>query len=104
MCGRYLNRRQKQEIATRLKAKKVFEDPYLPNFNIAPTTFQPIVRQERDSDEREMVLARWGLAAVLRKVSGRLQGFLHVQRESRDHPYFCDVAWPLQEPTMHCPC
>ena len=61
MCGRYLNRRQKQEIAERMKAKKVFEEPYAPDFNIAPTTFQPIVRQERDSEERELALARWGL-------------------------------------------
>lgn len=75
MCGRYLNRRQKQEIATRLKAKKVFEDPYLPNFNIAPTTFQPIVRQERDSDEREMVLARWGLVPFFAKSLADFKGF-----------------------------
>ena len=31
------------------------------DYNVAPTTFQPIIRQSRKSGEREMVLARWGL-------------------------------------------
>jgi putative SOS response-associated peptidase YedK len=44
-----------------MKVGKVFNDPLAPNFNIAPSTFQPITREERDSTEREMVLARWGL-------------------------------------------
>jgi putative SOS response-associated peptidase YedK len=75
MCGRYYTRRQKQEIAERQKAKTAFEDPYLPNFNIAPTTFQPIVRQERDSDERELVLARWGLVPFFAKSLADFKGF-----------------------------
>ena len=59
MCGRYYNRRQKQEIAEQLRAKKVFGAPYAPNYNVAPTTFQPIARQERDTDDRELILARY---------------------------------------------
>jgi putative SOS response-associated peptidase YedK len=51
MCGRYYSRRQKQEIAECMRTKKVFTEPYAPDFNVAPTTFQPIVRQERDSDD-----------------------------------------------------
>ena len=61
MCGRYFNKSEKQQIADRLKAGKVFADPYIPNYNIAPTTFQPILRQQRDSTDRELLLARWGL-------------------------------------------
>ncbi len=74
MCGRYYTRRQKQEIAERLRVEKVFEEPFAPDYNIAPTTFQPIVRQERDSDDREMILARWGMvpffAASLKDFKG----------------------------------
>jgi putative SOS response-associated peptidase YedK len=44
MCGRYYTKRQKQEIAERMRAKKVFDEPFLPNYNIAPTTYEPIVR------------------------------------------------------------
>jgi putative SOS response-associated peptidase YedK len=62
MCGRYLTTAQKQEIAKRFKVGTyVFEDPLPPNFNVAPQTFQPVIRQQRDSTEREMVLMRWGL-------------------------------------------
>jgi putative SOS response-associated peptidase YedK len=32
-----------------------------PSWNIAPQTFQPIVRLNRDSGQREIVLMRWGL-------------------------------------------
>ena len=75
MCGRYYSRSEKQEIAKRMKAKKVFSEPYAPNYNIAPTTFQPIVRQERDSDERELVLARWGLVPFFAKSLADFKGF-----------------------------
>jgi putative SOS response-associated peptidase YedK len=67
VCGRYYTRSQKQEIAQRMKAGTVFEEPLAPDFNIAPTTFQPVVRMERDADEREMVLARWGLVPFFAK-------------------------------------
>jgi putative SOS response-associated peptidase YedK len=66
MCGRYFRRSEKQEIAERFHAGKVFEDPLTADYNIAPTTFQPIIRLSRDSGdltagEREMALLRWGL-------------------------------------------
>jgi putative SOS response-associated peptidase YedK len=75
LCA-YLSRRQKQEIAGRARAKKVFEEPYLPNFNVAPTTFQPIARQVRDTDERELVLARWGFVPFFAKGLANFNGFL----------------------------
>ena len=75
MCGRYYTKRQKQEIAERMRAKKVFTEAYAPDHNVAPTTFQPIVRQERDSDERELVLARWGLVPFFAKSLADFKGF-----------------------------
>ena len=75
MCGRYYTKRQKQEIAERMRAKKVFDEPFLPNFNIAPTTFQPILRNDRASDERELVLARWGLVPFFAKSLADFKGF-----------------------------
>ena len=32
-----------------------------PSWNVAPQTFQPIVRLNRNSGEREIVLMWWGL-------------------------------------------
>lgn len=61
MCGRYFRSSEKQQIAERFRAAKVFEDPLVADYNIAPTTFQPVIRLEKDSGEREMVLLRWGM-------------------------------------------
>lgn len=61
MCGRYFRSSEKQEIAERFRAGKVFQDPLTADYNIAPTTFQPVIRLSRDSGEREMALLRWGL-------------------------------------------
>jgi putative SOS response-associated peptidase YedK len=61
MCGRYFRRSEKQAIAERYRAGKVFGEPLAVDYNIAPTTMQPVVRLSRDSGEREMALLRWGL-------------------------------------------
>ena len=75
MCGRYYNKRQKQEIAQRVKAEKIFEEPYAPNFNIAPTTYQPVVRIGRETDDRELELMRWGLVPFFAKSLAAFKGF-----------------------------
>ncbi len=75
MCGRYYNRRQKQEIAETLRATTVFEEPLAPNFNVAPATFQPSLRNQRDTGERELVLMRWGLVPFFAKSLEDFKGF-----------------------------
>ena len=67
MCGRYQNRAEKQRIAEvfRVGIPPSFE--ILPSYNIAPQTDQPIVRLNRDSNERELALLRWGLVPFFAK-------------------------------------
>jgi putative SOS response-associated peptidase YedK len=61
MCGRYVRRSDKQRIAEHFHV----HGPALPEFgesyNVAPQTFQPVIRLNRDSGEREIVLMRCGL-------------------------------------------
>lgn len=61
MCGRYYRRSDKQQIAEafRIGLPTTFE--ILPSFNVCPQTFQPIVRLDEETGERELALARWGL-------------------------------------------
>jgi putative SOS response-associated peptidase YedK len=61
MCGRFA-RKSTQEVLARLFGVE-FEDmpPFMPNFNIAPQSFQPVVRLSRESGGREFRLMRWGL-------------------------------------------
>jgi putative SOS response-associated peptidase YedK len=62
MCGRYYRRSDKQRIAEAFKLGRLPEDFELPpDWNIAPTTNQPIIRPDPETGEREMVLMRWGL-------------------------------------------
>lgn len=69
MCGRYLRRSDKQRIAEAFHVTKGLADLVLPpwDYNVAPTTFQPVVRAERDTGERELTLMRWGLVPFFAK-------------------------------------
>jgi putative SOS response-associated peptidase YedK len=65
MCGRYLRRSDKQRLAEtfRLARTEALEALVLPDwdFNVAPTTLQPVIRLDEERGERELVLMRWGL-------------------------------------------
>ncbi len=61
MCGRYVRKATRQQIARWFHA----DDAHIPEFgtsyNVAPQTFQPVIRLNRDTGQREIVLMRWGL-------------------------------------------
>jgi hypothetical protein len=58
---RYYRRSDKQRIAEAFKLGKLPPDFVLPpDYNIAPSTFQPVIRPNPESGERELVLMRWG--------------------------------------------
>jgi putative SOS response-associated peptidase YedK len=60
MCGRYVRRSDKQRLVDHFHTgATVFDLP--PSYNIAPTSFQPVIRLDRDTGEREIVMMRWGL-------------------------------------------
>jgi putative SOS response-associated peptidase YedK len=61
MCGRYARRSDKQKIAELFAINGPVMPDFGPSWNVAPQTFQPIVRLNRDTGERELVLMRWGL-------------------------------------------
>ena len=63
MCGRYVRKGSKQKIAEYFGANPNPVELPMPDadYNIAPTTYQPIIRQSRETGERKMVLARWVL-------------------------------------------
>jgi putative SOS response-associated peptidase YedK len=40
----------------------VFDESYFaPSYNVAPQTFQPVVRLDAETGERELTVMRWGL-------------------------------------------
>ena len=67
MCGRYGRRGDKQRIAEWMQTHNTnvfdeFDETNLaPSFNVAPQSFQPVVRLSHESGERETMVMRWGL-------------------------------------------
>jgi putative SOS response-associated peptidase YedK len=67
MCGRYGRRGDKQRIAEWMQTHNTnvfdeIDDTYLaPSYNVAPQSFQPVVRLSSETGERELTVMRWGL-------------------------------------------
>jgi putative SOS response-associated peptidase YedK len=61
MCGRYVRRSDKPKIAEHFHLHGPSLSDFGPSWNVAPQTFQPIVRLNRETGERELMLMRWGL-------------------------------------------
>jgi putative SOS response-associated peptidase YedK len=84
MCGRYYRRSDKQRIAEAFHLG-VFEDLPLevaPSYNIAPTTMQPVIRNNRDTGEREMVVMRWGMVPNFAKSLADFKGFSTINAKA----------------------
>ena len=76
MCGRYVRRSDKQRIAEHFHAIPSPPDLPMPatDYNVAPTTHQPIIRQSKETGERELILARWGLVPFFTKDLKEIKG------------------------------
>lgn len=76
MCGWYVRRSDKQKIAEHFRATPNPTAFALPDadYNVAPTTHQPIIRQSRETGERELILARWGLVPFFTKDLNDVKG------------------------------
>jgi putative SOS response-associated peptidase YedK len=69
MCGRYYRRSDKQRIAEAFRLGILPEDVVLPGWdpNVSPTTFQPVIRADKETGERELAVMRWGLVPFFTK-------------------------------------
>jgi putative SOS response-associated peptidase YedK len=76
MCGRYYRRGDKQKIAEAFHAHLVDDGTPSPpwDYNVAPTTIQPVIRNNRDTGERELVSLRWGLVPFFTKDIKEVKG------------------------------
>lgn len=83
MCGRYFRRSDKQRIADAFKLGKLPGDFVLPpDFNVAPTTFQPVIRANKETGERELEMMRWGLVPYFAKSLADFKGFSTINAKA----------------------
>ena len=89
MCGRYYRRSDKQKIAEAFHVAQVDGIVIPPwDYNVAPTTHQPVIRNNRETGERELVMMRWGLVPHFAKSLADFKGFSTINARA-DHS---DVA------------
>lgn len=65
MCGRYARRSDKQKIAELFAIRGPVIPDFGPSWNVAPQTFQPVVRINRVIGEREIVNDAMGPDSLL---------------------------------------
>jgi putative SOS response-associated peptidase YedK len=86
MCGRYGRRSDKQRIAEWFHARNTdvfYNDTFgVPSFNVAPSTFQPIVRLNHETGEREIAYMRWGLVPFWAKDSKMSYSTVNAKAET----------------------
>ena len=61
--GRPLQPLDKQQIGEHFHVRRPSDSvgPIARNYNIAPDTFQPVIRRRRESGERELLMMGWGI-------------------------------------------
>ncbi len=83
MCGRYYRRSEKQRIAEAFHLGELRDDLVLPpDFNVAPTTFQPVIRAAKETGDRELVLMRWGMVPNYAKSLAQFKGFSTINAKA----------------------
>ena len=84
MCGRYARKADKQKIAEAFKAHADLETLTVApeDFNVAPSTFQPVIRHSREDDSRELVLMRWGLIPFFTKQLSDVKGISTINAKA----------------------
>ncbi len=60
MCGRYIQKGSAEKVAEWFDIEPEDLLVVAPSYNVAPQTSQPVVRLDRETDHRELVLMRWG--------------------------------------------
>ncbi|HTV53332.1 MAG TPA: SOS response-associated peptidase [Terriglobia bacterium] len=61
MCGRYYRRSDKQRVVEAFRVGVPPSFGILPSYNVAPQTYQPVIRLNQENSAREIALMRWGL-------------------------------------------
>src|ERR1700722_4905143 len=81
MCGRYYSTGDKKKIAAAFRMKVPDELVIFPSFNVAPQTFQPVIRLN-DDGEREIVMMKWGLVPFFAKDTKMAYSTINARAET----------------------
>ena len=74
------------------------------DYNVAPSTFQPVIRESREDGSREMVLMRWGLIPFFTKDVASVTGISTINARAETVPTAPTWRETLQEASLSCAC
>ena len=88
MCGRYVRKSDKQRIAEAFPVRGGLDGLAMPpdDYNVAPSTFQPVLRESRDTGDRELVLMRWRLIPFFTKSLSEIKGISTINARAETVP------------------
>lgn len=85
MCGRYGRREDKQYIEEWMQAQDsndLDNSFFAPSWNVAPQSFQPVVRLGSETGERQLAVMRWGLIPFWSKDSKIAYSTINAKAET----------------------
>jgi putative SOS response-associated peptidase YedK len=84
MCGRYYRRSDKQRIAEAFHLGQLPDNFVMPpwDYNVAPTTHQAVIRHNKQTAERELVLMRWGMVPHFAKSLSDFKGMATINAKA----------------------
>jgi putative SOS response-associated peptidase YedK len=84
MCGRYFRQSDKQRLAEAFHLGVLPDGFVLPqsDYNVAPTTFQPVIRADKETGQRELVTMRWGMVPYFAKSPADFKGFSTINAKA----------------------
>jgi putative SOS response-associated peptidase YedK len=84
VCGRYYSLFDKQQVAEHFHVRRTADNvgPIAPNYNIAPDTFQPVIRRSRETGVRELVMMRWGIVPWFAKTEDEFKKLSTINAKS----------------------
>jgi putative SOS response-associated peptidase YedK len=83
MCGRYYRRSHKQRIADAFRLGRLPDRLVQPpDYDIAPSTMQPVIRQDRETGERELVIMRREFVPYFAKSPADFKGFSTINAKA----------------------
>jgi putative SOS response-associated peptidase YedK len=102
MCGRYYRRLDKQRIAEAFRVSKLAAEVVLPDwdYNVAPATFQPVIRHSKDVAKRELMMMRWGLIPYYTKSIQNFRGFSTIN--ARGESLLNTTMWQIPFQRHRC--
>jgi putative SOS response-associated peptidase YedK len=91
MCGRYRLSRRKEVLEEQFDALS-YDADWSPRYNIAPTQFVPVVRQNPTTASRTLSLICWGLVPSWAKDSSNAAAMINARSETAaSKPAFSDA-------------